>query len=297
MHSHAHFKYHFGSSQPQIRILVFCAVTFACAIFRMPAKGSKTKASSSLGPSSKKSKVTMSSTALVPLRGVRPPAHVSSDSAFSQDVESPRRRLGRRDSDDKVDRVMTTRLGKSYPAALLEGARNSFGQSIRDVLKLQIRDNKSSKKNLTTAFWTRLASDFSLSSSAADRLPDPVGGESICDELVDKLGFAHSDNPASRTVEPLERFLDECSELSYVECYGILQASMECPLVIRSASVRMLVAFLKYLGRKCGACVVAIGLFGGARNTFCTSLFEHITSFLFRCCFMLYVILFLNFKK
>ena len=219
----------------------------------MPPKGCKRAASgSSLGSSSKKSKVTMSSTALVPLRGVRSPAHSSTDSSISADVESPRRRLGRRDSDDKVERVMTTRLGKTYPMSLLEGARNSEGQSIRDVLKLQIRDNKNSKKNLTTAFWTRLANDFSLSSSAADRLPDPVGEEAICDELVDKLGFAHSDNPASRSVEPLERFLDECSELSYVECYGILQASMEGPLVIRSASVRMLVAFLKYLGRTCG---------------------------------------------
>ena len=212
--------------------------------------------------SSKKLKVSLSASdlALVPLGA--PPASVSdvSDDAMTDSSISGRRRLSRRDSDDKVDRVMSTRLTKTYPAPLLEGARNSKGQSIRDVLKLQIRDNKDNKKKLTTAFWTKLATEFCLSSSAADLLPDPVDDANICDELVDKLGIAHSDNPASRSVEPLERFLDECPQLSYVECYGILHASMEGPLVIRSASVRMLIAFLKYLGRTCGVCVVAIRL-------------------------------------
>jgi len=212
--------------------------------------------------SSKKLKVSLSASdlALVPLGA--PPASVSdvSDDAMTDSSISGRRRLSRRDSADKVDRVMSTRLTKTYPAPLLEGARNSKGQSIRDVLKLQIRENKDNKKKLTTAFWTKLATEFCLSSSAADLLPDPVDDANICDELVDKLGIAHSDNPASRSVEPLERFLDECPQLSYVECYGILHASMEGPLVIRSASVRMLIAFLKYLGRTCGVCVVAIRL-------------------------------------
>ena len=98
-------------------------------------------------------------------------------------------------------------------------------------------------------------------------MPDPEGGE-VSDELLEKIGIAHSDNPASRSVEPLERFLDECGDLSYVEMYGILQAAMEGPLVIRASSIRMLVSVLRYIGRNCGSVVLVLCLVVGARNIF-----------------------------
>ena len=86
-----------------------------------------------------------------------------------------------------------------------------------------------------------------------DRLDEPAATdfEHVSPQLLEKMAIARSDNPAARSSEPLERFLEDCEDLQYVELYGVLHVSIECPLVVRSASVRMLVAVLKYIARIC----------------------------------------------
>ena len=46
-----------------------------------------------------------------------------------------RRRLERRDTDAAVDRVIETRLLKKFDLSVIEGARNSKGESIRQALR------------------------------------------------------------------------------------------------------------------------------------------------------------------
>ena len=164
---------------------------------------------------------------------------------------SARRRLERRDTDAAVDRVIETRLLRKYDLSVIEGARNSKGESVRQALGEQLKANRSTKKNLSSQFWTKLISDFKLNTSVVDKLdePDPSDLEHVSPQLIEKMSIARSDNPAARSSEPLERFLEDCPELRYVELYGILHVCIECPLVVRSASVRMLVAVLKYFAR------------------------------------------------
>lgn len=162
-----------------------------------------------------------------------------------------RRRLERRDTDAAVDRVIESRLLKKFDLSVIEGARNSKGESIRQALGEQLRANRSTRKNLSSQFWTKLIADFRLNASVVDKLdePEPSDFELVSPQLVEKMSVARSDNPAARSSEPLERYLEDCPELRYVELYGILHVCVECPLVVRSASVRMLVAVLKYIAR------------------------------------------------
>jgi hypothetical protein len=162
-----------------------------------------------------------------------------------------RRRLERRDTDAAVDRVIETRLLKKFDLSVIEGARNSKGESIRQALGEQLRENRLTKKNLCSQFWTQLIADFKLSTSVVDKLdvPDSSDFELVSPQLIELITIARNENPAARSSLPLERYLEDCPELRYVELFGILHVCVECPLVVRSASVRMLVSVLKYVAR------------------------------------------------
>lgn len=171
---------------------------------------------------------------------------------FAAAQPPPARRATRRDTDDAVDRAMDTRLLPHYSIGKLEGAVNSKGQRVRDRIAEQVRKNRPEKKKLTTQFWTELINAFHLvpETSGSGELPDPDPEDvHVREDLLERIGMAHADNPAGRSVEPLERYLERCEDLSYVELYGCIKASMEGPRVIRSASGRLLVAILKYIAR------------------------------------------------
>ena len=166
------------------------------------------------------------------------------------EVDTSQRRLSRRDTDDAVDRSLKARLLPTFSLAALEGAVNAQGRRVRDVVADQLRKNRPKKKKLTTQFWTQLIADFKLVPNiATEGLPDPAEGEEPSDEFLENLSYVHSENPAARKTMPMEKFLQHCPELSYVELYGTLRASMEGPRVVRAASLRLLVAVLKYIAR------------------------------------------------
>ena len=176
--------------------------------------------------------------------------------ACLEDSGTKRRKLGRRDTEDSASRAIEERLLKFYSKATIEGATNKKGCRIHDVVSQQIRLNRSDKKNLTSRFWDSIICDFGLKvSCVTDQLPDPEGDDlAVSTEVLEKLGSAHCDNPAQRSTEPLERFLDHATELSYAEVYGILCASMESQKILRAASTRMLMAVLKYIARIVAGC-------------------------------------------
>ena len=80
-------------------------------------------------------------------------------------------------------------------------------------------------------------------------VPDPSDFELVSPQLIELITIARNENLAARSSLPLERYLDDCPELRYVELFGILHVCVECPLVVRSASVRMWVSVLKYIAR------------------------------------------------
>jgi hypothetical protein len=167
-----------------------------------------------------------------------------------------RRKLARRDTEDAASRAIEQRLLKYYSKSAVEGATNKKGLRIHDVVSEQIRSNRSDKKNLTSRFWEDVIVEFGLKVVfVTDQLADPAeDGSDVSVDVLEKLGSAHCDNPAHRTTEPLERFLEHCPVLSYAELYGILCASMESQKVLRAASTMMLMAALKYIARFFAGC-------------------------------------------
>jgi len=190
-------------------------------------------------------------------------ALVSGAAASSWEAPPPeppsaqKRKLSRRDTDDAVDRALEARLLPHFPRAVVEGAVNSKGQRVRDVVAEQIRQNRSSSKKLTSCFWADVAKSFKLTpGSIADTLAQPPDGERVSEVLLEKLGVAHAENPAVRSTEPLERFLENCEILSYTEMYGIIRASMEGPKITKASSCRLLLACVKYMARRLATCSV-----------------------------------------
>jgi hypothetical protein len=161
------------------------------------------------------------------------------------------RRLGRRDTEDAVDRALNLRLVPHYGKALISGAVNEKGERMWDVVAAQVRLNRAENGKLNSKFWSKLIGEFKLEvECVADRLPDPPDDSAApSDEFMEKLGFVHADNPAARTTEPLERHLDHCGKLTYLELYGLISASMEGTKVLRNASVRLLMKTLEFVAR------------------------------------------------
>jgi hypothetical protein len=60
---------------------------------------------------------------------------------------------------------------------------------------------------------------------------------------------AHSENPAQRSPVPVERYLDHCPRFSKRSLFGGLHLSMESPTLPKEASMRLQVAFMKYMVR------------------------------------------------
>ena len=176
-------------------------------------------------------------------------AAVGQDPASTETVASEAsRRLTRRDTDAQVDRIRTGRL-KEVPESTFEGATDENGQSLRDYLAEHVRLNKKMKRKFSVKFWVSLFERFDLNSNVSDKLPDGPAGEEVRDLLLEKLAIVHHDNPAMRSTEPLERFLEECDELNRTELTGLIKGVEESPKVIRSANVKLVTAALIYMAR------------------------------------------------
>ena len=170
-----------------------------------------------------------------------------------------RRRLGRRDSDSQVERIIQNKLGH-FSAEVIESAVNKNGETIRDYLKRRQKEAHTTSNRLSSRFWCEFYEEFPLKRSLAEALESPSEQEDVGDELLAAMGIAHQDNPASRSVEPLEVFLLHCSTpLNQTEMFGLLRSSMEGHIISRKSSCRILLAILAYMARcrlvacpKCG---------------------------------------------
>jgi len=211
-------------------------------------KGSKQKAAKG---SKQKANLTQRAVHVKPsaLATAEPP-HCEATATHDEDVSAggKRRRCRRRDSDEVADRSVQGRLGH-LPAGIWEGMRNAKGQSIRDVVKVEIGSKKQCKGRLSSKFWTGVFEDFGLSDSLAEQLAPPEGDESVDEDLVQALGVVHHENPASRRTSQLERFLDYCPELNRTSLFGLLRSVMESPTLTRTGAFRCQISVLKYMHR------------------------------------------------
>jgi hypothetical protein len=160
-----------------------------------------------------------------------------------------KRRLNRRSTDEAVERVIMEKLTGRYSEESVSGKTNERGQSVREFIGEAIRENRSDKAKLGTAFWLKLFQEFSLEKKECDGLPNPDAGEAVRDEVIAKLTCCHDPNPATRSVEPLIGFLQFCSELQYVELYGLIMGCQESPTITKGQSTKLLLAILGCITR------------------------------------------------
>jgi hypothetical protein len=163
-----------------------------------------------------------------------------------------RRRLERRDTEDKIERAIASRLG-NFSVEVVNGTVNSKGEHVREYLANAIRANRGCGKHLSVKFWTGFFQSFNFIVEDNVGLPAPVNEEDIDSALVRALASAHHANPANRSVEPFERLMETMQEPNYTEFFGMVQASFESPSMNKASSLRMKTSILRLVARS-GEC-------------------------------------------
>ena len=159
-----------------------------------------------------------------------------------------RRTLGRRSSDEKVERAVAQRLAH-LPECHWRGKVNKEGLTISEYVKRAASMLHGENQKLGTKFWAQVFNEYELAKSVADSLIDPPEGLDIDKDLLLALSTASSGNPAGSPSAQLERYLDHCGELNRAEVFGLFRANMEGPQLPRSVAMKCQVATLRYLAR------------------------------------------------
>lgn len=212
----------------------------------------KSKAKSA-GPTGKaKAKAKQAAPSPGPPMAASPSASEAAVASRSVSPDRPlkSRRIERRDTEDQVDRLVSVRL-KPYRIETINGVVNSEGEHIRPYLARHIRVARSagSGKYLSSKFWTQFFKEFDLKSHGIGQLPPPPQDEEINELILKALKVAHSDNPAQRSVEPIERLLETIPKPNYTEFFGLIAASQEAPTMSRATALRMTIAILGLVAR------------------------------------------------
>ena len=170
-----------------------------------------------------------------------------------------RRRLGRRDSDEQVGRLVKDKLENQFRSEVIEGALSKDGKHlVRPYIKAALKmicnekDSSGKKQNLGTKFWTQFYEDFpSLILGVVAFLPDPpFPPQGVREEIAAALEKAHDPNPSHRSSEQLERVLETLEvDLNETELFGLIQGSEESPVIRRSQALKMQVALMQYFAR------------------------------------------------
>ena len=113
-----------------------------------------------------------------------------------------------------------------------------------------LRSLKGSNAYWTSGHWQKLYIEFGLQASLEECLEAPPSTDACPSEaLTFALGVAHSPNPADRSADKVERFLENCEELNQTEVYGMLIACMESPVISKSLHAKLFVAIAKIFAR------------------------------------------------
>ena len=120
-------------------------------------------------------------------------------------------------------------------------------------MKLQLKLIKKNRKYWCAKNWVALYASFSLNSNPSDNLPEPAEDLKPTSDFLEALGPSHDDNPAARTTDPIERYLEHCDNLNEAEFTGLLQASQESAMITKLCGNKMQIACLKFIARIYGA--------------------------------------------
>ena len=158
-------------------------------------------------------------------------------------------RLDRRDSEEGAERAIEHRLSH-LPSRSWEMLRNSKGESLRMVVREEVRRKRLKKGRLSTRFWESVYRDFGLKGSLATMLEEPETVEFVDPQLEEALSILLADNPVKRSVKPLERFLEYAPELTRYAWYALLVGVIESEDLPKARAMEAQLCVLKHTQRQ-----------------------------------------------
>ena len=84
-----------------------------------------------------------------------------------------RRRLDRRDTDERVDRIIARKLAGRFPHELIEGATAADGITVRETIAAEVRLRRGSNEYLRQEFWVQFFAKFKFHEGVSGFLPEP----------------------------------------------------------------------------------------------------------------------------
>jgi hypothetical protein len=174
----------------------------------------------------------------------------SSTASLEEEGSGKKRRfLGRRDTDEQVERACSHRLS-SIPKSIWASKTNKEGHTVVEVITNEIRSKRGDGGKLGSRFWTSLFAAFDLHDNLASTLPDPPRDDDPPpEELLECLAKVHNENPCKVSTLPLERFLEYSQSLSATATFGLLNAVQVGPSLPHRVACRAQLAVLKFWAR------------------------------------------------
>jgi hypothetical protein len=162
--------------------------------------------------------------------------------------DGKRRRLIRRDTEEQCMRLIKNQLQPLFGNAVV-GKIGKSGIGVVEYMMNMLRELKGESKYWTSKQWQDLYVEFDLAVKIEDKLDNPSAEEPVRDSLIVALKAPYSKNPAERSSEPVERFLETCPNLNMTEIYGLLIACAESPIVTKTIHAKLFVSIAKYFAR------------------------------------------------
>jgi hypothetical protein len=154
-----------------------------------------------------------------------------------------RRQLNRRDSDDKVDRVVERHFSHLPPQVLENKTVN--GKRIRELVKEDIKACKGAKTRLGKTYWQNVAVQYSEGTSSIDKIA-PMDGD-VRDSLVTALTFLLHENPTHRKPEKFCTYIKELKEeLTESELCGLITSTLSSRQTVRDGWDPVVLAVMEY---------------------------------------------------
>jgi hypothetical protein len=161
-----------------------------------------------------------------------------------------RRQLGRRKSEEQVERSLEQHFGH-ISKIVLETTRID-GLLARERILEDMRHNKkkdAGKKRLGAGYWRDLVQEYSQGCQHVSELKVKNPDQSVSDPLVQALEVATRTNPATRTIEPLMVMLQHCSPFNQKEIVGLFKTVSASQSIGRANLDIVLVEIMKYIVR------------------------------------------------
>lgn len=130
------------------------------------------------------------------------------------ETKKARRQLGRRDTDEAVDRSLQAHFGH-LPRTSWDALKVNELSLRHRVLK-DMRECRGKPSRLGTTYWRRLREEYDVENALGHMKP-ATANEPVAPELADACYQATHTNPALRTVEPLLGYLRYAGKMNMTE--------------------------------------------------------------------------------